>query len=136
MAARPLQKQRSVKKRTAKFLRFAFDKYPGRLKATWRRPRGIDSRIRRQFRGNKPLVSIGYGSNSNTRYSYLLLLPALLSAPSSSVWADPEQLFRDFRGLLDGRVISFRFIDLLLDSSIQTVSRDSSSPTSLTWSSS
>merc|ERR1711876_55306 len=67
MGARPIQRKRNVRKRTAKFTRFASDQYD-RLKNHWRRPRGIDNRMRRQFRGNKPLVSIGYGSNSKTRF--------------------------------------------------------------------
>lgn len=66
MGVKPIQKTKKVVKRTAKFTRFDCDKYL-RLKSHWRKPRGIDNRMRRQFRGNKPLVSIGYGTNSKTR---------------------------------------------------------------------
>lgn len=67
MGARPILKTRRVHKRTAKFTRFAADLY-ARLPDSYRRPRGIDNRMRRQFRGNKPLVSIGYGTNTKTRF--------------------------------------------------------------------
>jgi large subunit ribosomal protein L32e len=67
MGVRPIQRKRSVHKRTARFTRFASDMYD-RLKSHWRRPRGIDNRMRRQFRGNKPLVSIGYGTAKKTRF--------------------------------------------------------------------
>ncbi len=37
------------------------------LQESWRKPRGIDGRVRRQYRGAIPLVRIGYGSNKKTR---------------------------------------------------------------------
>lgn len=67
MGARPILKTKIVHKRTKRFTRFASDLLD-RLSPSYRRPRGIDNRMRRQFRGNKPLVSIGYGSNSATRF--------------------------------------------------------------------
>ena len=39
----------------------------GRLQESWRKPRGIDGRVRRQYRGTIPMVRIGYGSNKKTR---------------------------------------------------------------------
>ena len=66
MGVRPLLKKKIVHKRTKKFTRFASDLY-ARLSPSYRHPRGIDNRMRRQFRGNKPLVSIGYGSSTKTR---------------------------------------------------------------------
>ena len=62
MAVTPLRRVKKVKKRSKKFLRHEYEDF-GKLKATWRRPRGIDSAVRRQFRGRKPLVKIGYGTN-------------------------------------------------------------------------
>lgn len=67
MGAQPILKTKKVHKRTKKFTRFASDLYD-RLKNHWRRPRGIDNRMRRQFRGNKALVSIGYGTAKKTRF--------------------------------------------------------------------
>ena len=37
------------------------------LQESWRKPRGIDGRVRRQYRGTIPMVRIGYGSNKKTR---------------------------------------------------------------------
>ena len=66
--ATPLLKKRIVKKRTLKFTRFQSDLYAGRVGPSWRRPHGIDNRMRRRFRGNKKMPKIGYGSDKKTRY--------------------------------------------------------------------
>ncbi|KAJ1555467.1 60S ribosomal protein L32 [Cladochytrium tenue] len=63
----PINKTKIVKKRTKKFFRFQSDLYK-RLDASWRKPRGIDNRVRRRFRGNIPMPKIGYGSNAKTRH--------------------------------------------------------------------
>jgi large subunit ribosomal protein L32e len=56
-----------IKKRTTKFFRHQSDRFM-RVKPSWRRPRGIDSRVRRQFRGVINLVRVGYGSTKSTKY--------------------------------------------------------------------
>ena len=68
MAVTPLTKVKKVIKRSKKFTRFEFEDFNGKMTPSWRRPRGIDSRIRRQYRGNKPLVKCGYGQNRKTKH--------------------------------------------------------------------
>lgn len=62
----PLQKKTIVKKRTKKFARHQSDNFI-RVGESWRKPKGIDGRVRRRFRGTIPMPSIGYGSNKKTR---------------------------------------------------------------------
>merc|ERR1712044_129735 len=67
MAIRPLKKQRIVKKRTKKFIRHQSDRYV-KVKQNWRKPKGIDNRVRRRFKGQFLMPSIGYGSNQKTKH--------------------------------------------------------------------
>ncbi|KAK9762303.1 60S ribosomal protein L32 [Basidiobolus ranarum] len=55
-----------VKKRTKPFKRHQSDRYKT-VKEAWRKPKGIDNRVRRRFKGQIPMPSIGYGSNKKTR---------------------------------------------------------------------
>eukprot|EP00245_Coleochaete_scutata_P007172 TRINITY_DN22280_c0_g1_i1.p1 TRINITY_DN22280_c0_g1~~TRINITY_DN22280_c0_g1_i1.p1 ORF type:complete len:134 (+),score=33.07 TRINITY_DN22280_c0_g1_i1:79-480(+) len=63
----PLVKLKIVKKRTKKFTRVQGDRKMA-LHQSWRRPKGIDSRVRRKFKGTQPMPNIGYGSNKLTRH--------------------------------------------------------------------
>ncbi|KND90789.1 60S ribosomal protein L32, partial [Tolypocladium ophioglossoides CBS 100239] len=56
-----------VKKRTLRFNRHQSDRFM-RVGASWRKPKGIDNRVRRRFRGTMTMPSIGFGSNKKTRY--------------------------------------------------------------------
>lgn len=38
------------------------------LQENWRRPKGIDSRVRRKFKGVTLMPNIGYGSDKKTRH--------------------------------------------------------------------
>eukprot|EP00474_Spongospora_subterranea_P008374 CRZ08832.1 hypothetical protein [Spongospora subterranea] len=65
----PLVRHNVIKKRQAKFIRhqaFNFMRVP--LK--WRRPKGIDSRVRRRFRDNIKMANCGYGTN--TKHKHIL----------------------------------------------------------------
>jgi len=56
-----------VKKRTKRFFRHQSDRFK-RVAPSWRKPKGIDNRVRRRFRGNIAMPNIGYGSNKKTRH--------------------------------------------------------------------
>ncbi|KAI8495570.1 PREDICTED: 60S ribosomal protein L32-like [Branchiostoma belcheri] len=71
MAVRPLRKPKIVKKRVKKFIRHQSDRYD-KLKQNWRKPKGIDNRVRRRFKGQYLMPNIGYGSAKKTRH----LLPS------------------------------------------------------------
>merc|ERR1712055_101408 len=67
MALVPVNKPKIVKKRTKKFIRHQSDRYL-KLKQNWRKPKGIDNRVRRRFKGQYLMPNIGYGSNKKTRH--------------------------------------------------------------------
>merc|ERR1712100_462500 len=67
MAPTPLPHKKIVKKRMLRFKRHQSDEYV-KVKDCWRRPRGIDSRERRKFKGLTQLVHVGYGSDKATRH--------------------------------------------------------------------
>ncbi|KAK9868821.1 hypothetical protein WJX84_006397 [Apatococcus fuscideae] len=64
----PLVKPHIVKKKTKKCKRHQSDRHM-RVPESWRRPKGIDSRVRRKFKGSGVnMPNIGYGSNKKTRH--------------------------------------------------------------------
>eukprot|EP00519_Triparma_laevis_P013278 CAMPEP_0182490400 /NCGR_PEP_ID=MMETSP1321-20130603/269_1 /TAXON_ID=91990 /ORGANISM="Bolidomonas sp., Strain RCC1657" /LENGTH=136 /DNA_ID=CAMNT_0024692567 /DNA_START=34 /DNA_END=444 /DNA_ORIENTATION=- len=63
----PLNKKTVVKKRTKKFARHQADLFMRIQNSSWRKPKGIDGRVRRRFKGQLPMPSIGYGSDKKTR---------------------------------------------------------------------
>eukprot|EP00270_Netrium_digitus_P020255 TRINITY_DN827_c0_g1_i1.p1 TRINITY_DN827_c0_g1~~TRINITY_DN827_c0_g1_i1.p1 ORF type:complete len:134 (+),score=33.16 TRINITY_DN827_c0_g1_i1:72-473(+) len=63
----PLVKHTIVKKRTKRFIRPQSDRRIC-VKPSWRRPKGIDSRVRRKFKGTVRMANIGYGSDKRTRH--------------------------------------------------------------------
>merc|ERR1712029_1131471 len=67
MAITPAERPKIVKKRTKRFLRHQSDRYD-KVKQNWRKPKGIDNRVRRKFKGMYLMPNIGYGSAKNTRH--------------------------------------------------------------------
>eukprot|EP01100_Stratorugosa_tubuloviscum_P015996 TRINITY_DN986_c0_g1_i3.p1 TRINITY_DN986_c0_g1~~TRINITY_DN986_c0_g1_i3.p1 ORF type:complete len:134 (-),score=40.47 TRINITY_DN986_c0_g1_i3:172-573(-) len=63
----PTRRLKIVKKRTKPFSRPHSD-WKKTVGASWRKPKGIDSAIRRRFRGRLLMPNIGYRSNKKTRY--------------------------------------------------------------------
>ncbi|GFZ13349.1 ribosomal protein L32e [Actinidia rufa] len=63
----PLLTKKIVKKRVKKFKRPQSD-WKISVKENWRRPKGIDSRVRRKFKGCTLMPNIGYGSDKKTRH--------------------------------------------------------------------
>ncbi|KAK4408703.1 60S ribosomal protein L32-1 [Sesamum angolense] len=86
----PLLDKKIVKKRVKKFKRHQSDRFisvkvisyyillirntihsywiGSKLMTNWRRPKGIDSRVRRKFKGCTLMPNIGYGSDKKTRH--------------------------------------------------------------------
>jgi large subunit ribosomal protein L32e len=62
-----------VKKRTKVFKRHQSDRYKT-VKEAWRKPKGIDNRVRRRFKGQLPMPKIGYGSCKATNQKELEML--------------------------------------------------------------
>eukprot|EP00756_Hemistasia_phaeocysticola_P009112 Hpha_TRINITY_DN14832_c0_g1::TRINITY_DN14832_c0_g1_i1::g.169343::m.169343/K02912/RP-L32e, RPL32; large subunit ribosomal protein L32e len=55
-----------LKKKANRFNRYHSDRYV-RVSTSWRKPRGIDSYIRRRWRGTPKMARIGFGNDKRTR---------------------------------------------------------------------
>ncbi|XP_030873027.1 60S ribosomal protein L32-like [Leptonychotes weddellii] len=64
---RPLVKPKIVKKKTKKFIRNQTDQYI-KIKCNRQKPRGIDNRVHRRFKGQILLPNIGCRSNKKTTH--------------------------------------------------------------------
>jgi ribosomal protein L32E len=65
----PLVKAKIVKKRTKKFERHQFQHFWRIGRSSWRKSKGIDSRVRRRFKGTIPQPSIGYGKKKKIYFA-------------------------------------------------------------------
>ena len=66
--AKPFLRQTIVKKRIKKFPRANADSFKRLAKTGWRRPRGIDSKVRQHVKGATLTPRIGYGSAKATKH--------------------------------------------------------------------
>ncbi|XP_042487375.1 60S ribosomal protein L32-1-like [Macadamia integrifolia] len=63
----PLLTKKIVKKRVKQFKRSQSDRKVS-VKPSWSRPKGIDTRVTRKFKGCTLMPNIGYGSDKKTRH--------------------------------------------------------------------
>ena len=67
MALTPASRPKIVKKRAKKFTRHQSERYK-MLSRNWRKPKGIDNRVRRRFKGMYIMPNIGFGSAKATKH--------------------------------------------------------------------
>lgn len=77
----PLVKTKVVKKRTKSFERHQHQQFFRIGRSSWRKQKGIDSRVRRRFKGTIPQPSIGYGTYREALYMYEMTM--CLARPST-----------------------------------------------------
>lgn len=70
----PINKLNVVKKRTKKFARHQTDRFMRIKNSSWRKPKGIDGRVRRRFKGCLPMPNVGYGKRAGNGKGINLLL--------------------------------------------------------------
>jgi len=64
----PLVKQKITKKRRKAFVRHYSDRFDRLDTGSWRKPKGIDSQVRRRYKGAMLMPKIGYGTNKNFKH--------------------------------------------------------------------
>ena len=64
----PKNKKKIIKKTRVKRNRFQHDQFKKISRSSWRKPKGIDGRHRRRFKGTPMAPKIGHGSNKKTRF--------------------------------------------------------------------
>jgi len=64
---RPVNGKKIHKKRVKKFIRHQSDRYK-KIDTNWRKPKGIDNRVRRKFKGQYLMPGVGYGSDKKTKH--------------------------------------------------------------------
>ncbi|XP_051017933.1 60S ribosomal protein L32-like [Acomys russatus] len=69
----PLVRPKIVKKRSRKFIRHQSDRYV-KIKRNWRKPRGMDNRVRRRFKGQILMPNIGMGATRRPSTHCLVLV--------------------------------------------------------------
>nr|CDS25698.1 60S ribosomal protein L32 [Hymenolepis microstoma] len=67
MGLKALPHPKIVKKHTKKWHRHQSDLFK-RLGDKWRKPKGIDNRVRRRFKGQMRMPKIGYGTQARVRH--------------------------------------------------------------------
>ena len=65
----PLVKHTIVKKRRKTFPRHYSDRFQRLNYGSWRKPKGIDSCVRRRYKGSMLMPKIGYGTNAAYRHA-------------------------------------------------------------------
>merc|ERR1711994_267490 len=65
--AQSVSTKKIVRKRNKRFIRHQSDRFM-RVDASWRKPIGIDSRVRRRFKGQYLMPSVGYGTKASDRH--------------------------------------------------------------------
>lgn len=68
MKVQALPGKTPVKKRTKKFARHFSNRFIKIRNSSWRQIHGIDSRVRRRFKGTIPQPKIGFGSDKTTKH--------------------------------------------------------------------
>lgn len=61
------KKIKIIKKHARRFTRHESDRYH-RVKPNWRKPKGIDNRVRRRFKGQRRMPKVGYRNSRETRH--------------------------------------------------------------------